>query len=86
VPGDPGWSLPLVYYHATTDAGASRSFSRGGQVRAGLDVKADLLLAVPTYVFSEPVLGGQAGVSVAGLFGSAKVGVDATLTGPGAAH
>jgi len=28
----------------------------------------------------------KASVSVAGLFGSAKVGVDATLTGPGAAH
>jgi hypothetical protein len=83
VPGDPGWSLPLVYYHASTDAGASRSFPQGGQVRAGLDVRADLLLAVPTYVFAEPVLGGQASVSVAGLYGRAKVGVDATLTGPG---
>jgi len=29
VPGDPDWSLPLVYYYATTDAGASGSFSRG---------------------------------------------------------
>lgn len=83
VAGDPGWSLPLVYYHAATDAGAGKSFPRGGQVRAGLDVKADLLLAVPTYVFTEPVLGAQASFSVAGLFGSAKVGVDATLTGPG---
>ena len=83
VPGDPGWSLPLVYYHTSTDASASKSFSRGGQVRAGLDVKADLLLAVPSYVFSDPVLGGQASVSVAGLFGSPRVGVDATLTGPG---
>jgi len=83
VPADPGWSLPLLYYHTSTDAGASRSFSRGGQVRAGLDVRADLLIAVPTYVFSAPVLGGQASVSMAGLYGSAKVGVDATLTGPG---
>jgi hypothetical protein len=83
VPGDPGWSLPLLYYHTSTDAGASKSFSRGGRVRAGLDVKADLLLAIPTYVFTQPVLGGQASVSMAGLFGRAKVGVDATLTGPG---
>ena len=83
VPGDPGWSLPLIYYHASTDAGGSKSFPRSGQVRAGLDVKADLLLAVPTYVFGQPVLGGQASISMAGLFGKAKVGVDATLTGPG---
>ena len=59
------------------------SRSGAAAARAGLDVEADLLLAVPTYVFAEPVLGGQASVSVAGLFGSARVGVDATLTGPG---
>lgn len=83
VPGDPGWSLPLAYYHASADAGASKSFPRGGQVRAGLDVKANLLFVIPTYVFTEPVLGGQASISLAGIFGSTKVGVDATLTGPG---
>ncbi|MDM0110562.1 transporter [Variovorax sp. J22R133] len=83
VPGDPGWSLPLVYYHTSADAGVGKSFPRGGQVRAGLDVTADLLFAIPTYVFTEPLLGGQASVSVAGVFGRTKVGVDATLTGPG---
>ncbi|MDM0117181.1 transporter [Variovorax sp. J22R133] len=83
VPGDPGWSLPLVYYHTSADAGVGKAFSRGGQVRAGLDVTADLLFAIPTYVFTEPLLGGQASVSVAGVFGHTKVGVDATLTGPG---
>ena len=36
VPGEPGWSLPLVYYHTSADAGAGRSFEIGGQVRAGL--------------------------------------------------
>jgi hypothetical protein len=83
VPGEPGWSLPIIYFHTDVDAGASRSFTRGGLVRSGLDVKADLLLAVPTYVFTEPVLGAQASVSVAGLYGYTKVGIDATLTGPG---
>ena len=83
VPGDPGWSLPLIYYHTTADADPSKLFLRGGRVNAGLDVKADLLFAVPTYVFTDPVLGGQASVSVAGVFGRTKVGVDSTLTGPG---
>ena len=23
VPGEPGWSLPIVYYHTSTDAGPS---------------------------------------------------------------
>jgi hypothetical protein len=82
VPGDPGWSLPLVYYHSSVDADASKSFRRGGQVTGGLDVRADLLLAVPTYVFGTPVLGAQASVSVAALLGRAKVGIDATLSGP----
>ena len=35
------------------------------------------------HIQMEPVWGGQASFSVAGMFGSAKVGVDATLTGPG---
>lgn len=83
VPDEPGWSLPVVYYHTSTDAAASRSFRRGGQITAGLDVRADLVFAVPTYVFAEPVLGGQASVSVAAVLGYSKVGIDATLTGPG---
>jgi hypothetical protein len=83
VPGDPGWSLPVVYYHSSVDADASKSFRRSGQVTGGLDVKADLLLAVPSYVFATPLWGGQAAVSMAAVLGSAKVGVNATLTGPG---
>jgi len=85
VPGDPGWSLPVVYYHTSSDAGASRSFSRGGRLTAGLDAKADLMFVAPGYVFGAPVAGGQASLGVTGLFGRMKVGVDATLTGPGGA-
>jgi len=83
VPGDAGWSLPLVYYHSSVDADASKSFRRGGQVTAGLDVRADLLLAIPTYAFAEPVLGAQLSLSVAAVLGRAKVGIDSTLSGPG---
>ena len=82
VPGDPGWSLPLVFYHSSVDADASKSFRRGGQVTGGLDVQADLLLAIPTYTFAGPVLGAQASVSLAAALGRAKVGVDSTLSGP----
>jgi len=83
VAGDPGWSLPLVYYHTSADADASESFRRNGLITAGLDVRADLFLAVPTYTFAGPVLGGQASVSMAAVLGSARVDVEATLTGPG---
>ena len=83
VPAEPGWSLPLIYYHSSTDARGSKDFAIGGRITAGLDVDVDLLLAVPTYVFADPVFGGQASVSLAGVYGRAEVDVDATLTGPG---
>jgi len=83
VPGDPGWSLATVYYHTSTSAGADKAFPRGGRINAGLDVTADLLFLVPSYVFAEPLFGAQAAVSVGGAYGKVKVDVAATLTGPG---
>jgi len=83
VPGDPGWSLPVVYFHNSADAGGGRSFPLGGRVTAGLDVTADLVFLAPSYVFESPVAGGRASVGVTGLFGRAKVGADAVYTGPG---
>ena len=82
VPGDPGWSLPLIYFHASMDAGGSVEFATDGRITLGLDVTEDLLLFVPTYVFTNPVWGGQATLSMAGVYGRADVSVDATLTGP----
>ena len=81
-PGEPGWSLPLLYYHSAADASASRVFRRGGVLAAGLDVQADLAMAVPTYVFGTPVAGGQASLGITGLFGRARVETSGTLTGP----
>ena len=82
LPGDPGWSLPLVYYHQSGDAGGSREFEIGGAVRVDLNGKADLLMAVPTYTFRVPVLGGQAAVGVTALVGHVSADVATTLTGP----
>jgi hypothetical protein len=81
-PGEPGWSLPFLYYHSSTDANASRLFRRGGVLVAGLDVRADLAIAAPTYVFGAPVAGGQASVGITGLFGRVGAETSATLTGP----
>ena len=45
VPGEPGWSLPIIYYHASSDAEASGSaFQIGGRTCAGSRAKADLFL------------------------------------------
>ena len=83
VPAEPGWSLALIYYHASTDAGGSRDFQKGGKITLGLDVSQDLILAVPNYVFETPVIGGQASISMAGVYGNVDVDVDATLSDPG---
>lgn len=80
VAGEPGWTLPIVYYHAAADAGAARAFRIGGRVTAGLDVDADLMFIAPTYVFSTPVWGAQASLGVTAAAGRVEVGVDATLT------
>ena len=83
VPAVPGWSLALIYYHATLDGGGSKEFSKGNNLTLGLDVSEDLFIAMPTYVFATPVLGGQASFAIAGVYGNVGVDVDATLTGPG---
>ncbi len=82
-PGEAGWSLPLVYYHTSADAGGSRNFAIGGNIAAGIDVSADLVFFVPTYTFAEPVLGGQAAFSLAWPAGKMSVGADVVITGPG---
>src|SRR5688500_3928623 len=64
VPGEPGWSMPVLYIHADVEAGATRTFTRGGRVVAGLDARDDLLLVVPTYAFASPFWGGQAAIGV----------------------
>ena len=82
VPGEPGWSLPIIYYHTSSDADASRAFQIGGRTALGVEAKADLFLFAPSYVFADPVAGGQAAVGLTGLFGRMKVDAGATLTGP----
>ena len=83
VPGSPGWSLPMVYYHMDADVGASKNFPIGGNVVAGIDAGADLLLVVPAYTLANPVWGGQLVLSMAGIYGDVEIAADATLTGPG---
>jgi len=69
-PQQPGWSLTSIYYHTSVSAGAdvarAREFQIGripvnltANVSANLDARADLALALPTYTFATPVLGGQ---------------------------
>ncbi len=81
-PAAPGWSLPLVYYHSSVDSGFNEKFEIGGEINVGLDVGIDLLFVVPTYVFTDPVLGGQASLKMTAILGRVDATIDATLTGP----
>ena len=84
VPGEPGWSFASIYYHSDVSAGADQQFPRGGrgQVDLGINGRADIFAFGPTYTFAEPVLGGQASISLLAIAGRSFASVDATLTGP----
>ena len=91
-PQVPGFAFANIYYHSSVTGGADVAFARQvhrGNITANftgnLDIslrgRADLYLAVPTYTFVSPVLGGQAQVALAVPYGRVRTGVDATLTG-----
>ena len=81
-PGEAGWSMPLVYYHTSGDAGGSKNFAIGGNLVAGIDVSANLVFFAPTYTWADPVLGGQAAFSLVWAAGQMQVGVDAVSPAP----
>jgi hypothetical protein len=81
-PGDPGWTLPIIYYYTSADAGADKTFPRAGRVTAGVDASGSFVFVAPTYTLTTPVAGGQASWGLAVAFGHLNADVDATLTGP----
>src|SRR5262249_27145769 len=92
-PQQPGWSLATIYYHTSVSAGSNVALAReittgripinlSASLTASLDANADLGLVIPTYVFATPVLGGQASVSLMGIYGRSSVpSLAGTLTG-----
>jgi hypothetical protein len=67
VPGQPGWSLALIYY------------SYGGRISPSIvgsvSEKIDLEYAALTYTFKTPVLGGQLALSMVGATGRTWVSI-----------
>jgi len=82
VAAEPGWSVPVLYFHDSASANASKNFVIGGKLVAGVDATADLVFMLPGYTFKEPVLGGQAAVSVGWAFGTYKATANVAVTGP----
>ncbi len=91
-PQQPGWSLTSFWYNDNVRAGAdvtrareitigniplTASASLSGTVKAN----AELGIFYPSYVFANPVLGGQLAVGLLGLYGSVGTTLGATLSG-----
>ena len=92
VPQQAGWSFTGMYYHTSVSAGGelalARQVTRGGltanvngSLTANLNASGDLGIAVPSYVFQTPVLGGQLALSAMAIYGRSQAGADATFTG-----
>ena len=90
-PTTPGWSMAAIYYHtsvnATGAAAAAREFQVGRfsptvniNLNLSLSGQADLLFVAPTYTFATPVLGGQASMTLAGIYGRSTASLAGTLT------
>lgn len=83
VPGDPGLSLELLYYHRQASAAAGRTFPVGGSIVASIATTENYVFVTPTYTFADPVLHGQLALGVTFLPGTVDTSIGATLTGPG---
>jgi hypothetical protein len=68
MPSSPGWSVQKAYYHA--NASTTESFSRGGQITAGLRTISNLVEVSPIFVPRETFLGAQAALGLTFQFGN----------------
>jgi hypothetical protein len=91
-PQQPGWSLASIYYYTSVSAGGgvslSREFTIGkippnltANLNAKLNSTAGTAWVAPSYVFAAPILGGQAAISLTGIYGRMNTSVAGTLTG-----
>jgi hypothetical protein len=87
-PQQPGWQVTAMNYYDAVKAGGDVALSRditikgfttklNANINANLNSHIDLGLLIPSYVFAQPILGGQATVSMLTVVGN----VDTTLQG-----
>src|SRR5271170_3995270 len=79
-PQQPGWSVTAMEYYDSVRAGGDVALARditirgfttnlSASINANLNSRIDLGLLIPSYVFAQPVLGGQAAVSMMTVVG-----------------
>jgi hypothetical protein len=87
----PGWAVAIVDLHSQASASGNVAAARevtigklnatvNANLNVNLDARADLVAVAPSYVFATPVLGGQLGVSVMGVYGRPDASINGTLT------
>jgi hypothetical protein len=90
-PGVLGWALGVIYYHTNVEAFGSVAASKeitAGRIPVNANVnlnlslagQGDLVILAPTYIFAQPVLGGQLSVGVSSWFGQNAASIAGTLT------
>jgi hypothetical protein len=91
-PQQPGWSLAIINYYTNVSAGGNVALAREfairnlpagiqAQINASLHANADIGMAIPTYVFATPVLGGQASLSLVQGYGVSNASLNGTVSG-----
>src|SRR6476661_7177455 len=92
-PQVPGFSFANVLYYSQVSAGGNVAFAKqvplgrinvnfNGNFNANVHGSAEpLYLALPSYTFATPVLGGQANIFLAIPYGRIQSSVDATIAG-----
>ena len=79
VPSSPGFSIPLVYYHADASASATHHFVIGGQLVAGIDEQSSLLFLTPTWAFPHAFWAADAELAVGWAVGRVAVRVSGVI-------
>src|SRR5712675_3439480 len=90
-PTTPGWSIGAIYYHTTVNATGAAAAAREFQVgrfsptvninlNVSLSGQGDLAFVAPTYTFATPLFGGQASMTLAGIYGRSAASIAGTLT------
>jgi hypothetical protein len=93
-PQQPGWSLTNIAYQTSVSAGSDVAIARertlgnipanlnlSANLTASVSARADLDLFAATYVFKNPVLGGQASFALLGFYGREDTSLGAQLSG-----
>lgn len=84
VPATPGWSLPTTLYAYSGSAGASKTFTRGEALAAGLGTRELLMMFQPTYAPDGKLFGGQPALALGFGYGLNRAEADLTVLSGGA--